>query len=308
MTRAPEAGLLDWLFLACLGLIWGASFMAVKLALGGFGPMSIAAIRISMAAVVLLAVVFLTGRRLPSLADPTGRRIWLFCIGMGLFSNAIPFFLLGWGQLRVASGFAGITMSAVPLLILPLAHFLVPGERLTPRKALGFAMGFAGVLILIGPSALESAGGDLEGLARLACFGAAACYAIGSIFTRLCPPVHPFAFGAAALSVASVLLVPSALWVEGLPASPGATPLLAVLYLGLGPTALATLMLVRVIRSAGPSFLGLVNYQVPVWSVVFGVSFLGEHLPPQFLMALAVILGGLAISQIRLGRRWATRR
>ena len=296
-------GLVNWALISCLGLLWGASFMGVTLALDGFGPLSVAAYRIALAAVVLLAVTRVMGIALPMPATAEGRAVLPFAIGMGLFSNAFPFFLLSWGQQHVASGFAGITMSAIPLLVLPLAHLFVPGEQLTARKGLGFAIGFVGVVILIGPGAFRSAGGDLEGLARLACLAAAACYAIGAILTRRCPPVHPIAFGAVALSVATALLLPVALWREGLATAPGTVPLLAILYLGLGPTALATLILVRVIRSAGPSFLSLTNYKVPVWSVIFGAVFLGERLPPQFLAALAVILAGLAITQLRMWKR-----
>ncbi|PWE33667.1 EamA family transporter [Maritimibacter sp. 55A14] len=294
----PGPGLTNWALIAALGVIWGASFMAVSVGLGGFGPFTIAAIRVSLAAVVLLGVVAATGRRLPAPGTREGRKVWLHCAGMGLFSNALPFFLLGWGQQHVASGFAGITMSAVPLLVLPLAHLLVPGERMTLRKGLGFVIGFCGVVLLIGPGALlDPAEGGTQAIARLACLGAAACYAIGSIITRLCPPVSQIAFGAAALSVASALLVPMALWQEGVPGAVPSSALAAVIYLGLGPTALATLMLVRVIRSAGPSFLSLVNYQVPVWSLIFGALVLSETLPPQFFAALGLILAGLVLSQ-----------
>ena len=287
--------------LLSLAVIWGGSFMAAKLALTGFGPLVIAAARISFGALVLTTAAYAMGRRLPRFKTATDRRIWLHCLGMALFTNAIPFTLLNWGQLRVTSGFAGITMAVVPLLILPLAHFLVAGERMNPRKLAGFVIGFAGVVILIGPTALGRSGDALEGLARLACVGAACCYAIGAIITRLCPPTSVMGFSSAALILASFFMIPTALVVEGWPQVPEATALWATLYLGLLPTALATILLVQVINSAGPSFLSLVNYQVPVWAVVFGVVLLGETLPPQFLGALGLILFGLAISQ---SRRW----
>lgn len=98
---------------------------------------------------------------------------------------------------------------------------------------------------------------------------------------------------------ATALILPIALWQEGLPEFHGGL-LLALIYLALGPTAFATLLLVRVVRSAGPTFLIQANYQVPVWSVIFGVAFLGESLPPQFLGALGLILAGLTISRARV--------
>ena len=87
----------------------------------------------------------------------------------------MPFMLISWGQQYVTSGFAGISMAAVALIVLPMAHLMVPDERLNPRKILGFLIGFAGVLVLIGPRAFSSTGADLETLGRLACVGAAAC-------------------------------------------------------------------------------------------------------------------------------------
>lgn len=297
-TQSP--GLMNWLTLALLGLIWGASFMSISVALDGAGPLSVAAIRLIIAAVTLLAVAFAMGLRLPSFKQ---RKLWLCIIGMGLFTNAVPFTLLSLAIQNVPSAFAGLTMAAVPLLVLPLAHFLVPGEAMTRIKSAGFALGFTGVLVLIGVTDLFS--GDGAGWSRLACIGAAFCYAIGSIITRNAPPVHPLAYSAGGLLVGALIMLPVALGLEGLPGAMTGTVWGALIYLGLGPTALATILLVRVIQSAGPSFMSLVNYQVPVWSVIFGVTFLNETLPANFVIALTLILGGLAISQAsqrRLGR------
>lgn len=107
------------------------------------------------------------------------------------------------------------------------------------------------------------------------------------------------ALSAAALLAGSVIIIPLALWQEGIPSSPGVLPLAAILYLGTLPTAFAQLLLVQVIKSAGPSFMSLVNYQVPIWSVVFGALLLNEALPPQLVISLAMILAGLALSKRR---------
>ena len=93
------------------------------------------------------------------------------------------------------------------------------------------------------------------------------------------------------------MIVPAALWQEGVPSLPAGQSLLAVLYLGLVPTALAQVLLVQVARSAGPGFLSTVNYQVPVWSVFFGALLLNETLPPQLFAALGLILAGLLLSR-----------
>jgi drug/metabolite transporter (DMT)-like permease len=109
-------------------------------------------------------------------------------------------------------------------------------------------------------------------------------------------------FSAAGLSVATLIAVPIALIYEGNPDIPSGRSMFALAYLALFPTAIATVLLVRVINSAGPSFLSLVNYQVPIWSVVFGVYFLSESLPAQFVTALVIILAGLLISQSKQRR------
>ena len=298
----PKPSLANWLTVIALSVIWGAAFMSVSMALKGFGPLTVAAGRIVIAALVLLATAWAMGLRLPRLSQPQGGKIWLHIIGMALFSNALPFFLLSWAQKHVASGFAGITMAAVPLFTMLIAHRLVPGEKMTRWKVAGFGLGIAGVVVLIGPRALAVHGDDLEAVARMICIAAALSYSIGGVVTRLCPPVPLVAFSAAALLVAAVMIVPLALTLEGLPdlTAAGTRPILALLYLGLGPTALATMLLVRVIQTAGPTFLTQSNYQVPVWSVVFGTLFLGEKLPATILLALALILAGLSVSRIGL--------
>ncbi|MBZ0122496.1 MAG: DMT family transporter, partial [Roseovarius sp.] len=273
----------NWLRIAALGVIWGAAFMATTVALTGAGPLMVVAIRLCLGAVLLLSVSFATGHGLPPLRGRPVGRIWAFVLAMGLFSNAMPFALLSWGQQVVASGFAGVCMAAVPLLVLPLAHVFVPGDRLSLRRLAGFGIGTAGVAVLIGPGAFRSTGEELELLARLACVGAAGCYAVGSILTRLCPAVDLLALAAAVLLAAAAAFTPYALYVEGLPRGMSLQSALAVLFLGLLPTGVAQVLLVQVVRDAGPVFLSLVNYQVPVWSVIFGVALLAEPLPPSLL-------------------------
>ncbi len=282
----------NWIALIALGLIWGASFLGIAIALEGFAPVWVAAGRITIGALTLSTIAALMGVRLPG--QPL---VWVFAAGMGVFSNAVPFFLLSWSQQHVTSGFAGITMAAIPLFIIGLAHPLVPGEALTRIKALGFALGLAGVAVLIGPGIWAATGSALENVARLGCLGAALSYAVGAILTRRCPDVHPVGFGVLALWVATAIMLPAAFLADGLPAMPAPRAGLALLYLGLLPTGLATLLLVGIIRSAGPSFLSQVNYHVPVWSVLLGVVVLAEELPGRFLLALAIIIAGLMISR-----------
>ncbi len=289
MTDNPTTR--DWAGVTALGLIWGATFMVVAIALDGYGPVTVAAARTTLGAVALLMVMGVTGRSFPH----RDRTLWAYIALIGLLSTALPFVLLSWGQQYVPSAFAGLSMAAIPLMVLPLAHFF-SDEPLNTRRLVGVSLGFCGALVLIGPG-LAQLGQGAEPLAQLACLGAALCYSVASIFTRRCPPIDPVTLAALTLVVGSVFLVPTMLMTEGLPGWNGSRSGLAIVVLGLVPTALATLLRVSIIRSAGSVFMSLVNYQVPVLSMVFGAWVLSEALPLRFFVALAMILSGLAISQ-----------
>ena len=303
-TRPPAP--LDWGLLACLGVIWGGAFLGVELALDSLAPIWVSTGRITLAAIGLVALAQLSGAGLPPARTATGRRIWLHCTGMGLFTNAIPFTLLAWGQQHVTSSFAGITMAVVPLLVLSLSHFLVPGERLTLTRAAGFAIGFSGVVLLVGGEQLFASRPAGDGgptlAAQLACVSASCCYAIGSIITRLCPPVNTTSFAAGGLLAASVLILPVAAITSGMPSAISSTSLAGMIFLALFPTGVATILLTMIIQRAGPPFLSLVNYQVPVWAVLIGAVILSETIPSHFITALVIILGGLAVAQRPLKR------
>ncbi|MGC9370254.1 MAG: DMT family transporter [Paracoccaceae bacterium] len=289
----PEITPRSWLMVGTLGLVWGATFLVIEIALRGITPFWLAAGRIGFAAALMALVWGLRGGRL----FLTEERSWGPVIVIGAGSSAVPFMLLSWGQQYVTSGFAGVSMAAIALMVLPLAHFFVPGERLTRRKLAGFAIGFAGVVVLIGGQAFESTGAGLEPFGRVACLSAAGCYAVCSVLTRRLPPVDSIGLAAVLLLVGAAIVLPVAWAVEGPPPLPPRETLLALAVLGLLPTAGANLLRVLVIRSAGPTFMSLTNYQVPLWSVTFGALILGEPLPPSLLAALALILAGVGLSQ-----------
>jgi len=291
----------DWALLGMLGLIWGGAFLGVEMALDSLAPLWVSTGRIVLAAIMLTAIAFIWGDGLPGFDTPLQRRIWIHCIGMGMFTNAIPFSLLAWGQQHVTSSFAGITMAVVPLLVLPLSHFLVPGERLTLKRTIGFTIGFTGVVYLVGGEQLFSRSGAGDGApmptAQMACVMASCCYAVGSILTRLCPPVNTISFAASGLLAASIILLPLSLITSGVPENVSKTSVSGLVFLGLFPTGLATILLTIIIKRAGPPFLSLVNYQVPVWAVIIGITLLGEAIPGHFFISLAIILAGLSIAQ-----------
>lgn len=301
MSEHPQITGASWLSVATLGLVWGGSFMLVAVALRGIGPFWLAETRLIIATLALGAVWLMRGRRL--FAARPGPRGWAILALIGATNTALPFMLLSWGQQHVPSAFAGVSMATVPLIVLPLAHLFIPGERMTPRRLVGFGIGFAGVVVLLGGQAFASTGAALENWGRLACVGAASCYALTSILIRRLPPVDRIGLTAVLMLIGALIVLPVALMAEGRPPAMDRDTLLVVLALGLVSTALMALLQVTVIRTAGPVFLSLTNYQVPVWSVILGAAVLNEALPPSLLLALALILCGVGLSQYGALRR-----
>lgn len=293
MQTPPEITPASWGMVATLGLVWGATFMFIELALEGITPFWLAAGRIGFAALLAVAIWQMRGGRL-FLTQETG---WTALAVAGLFNSAVPFMLLSWGQQTVTSGFAGVSMASGALIMLPLAHVFVPGERITLRRTIGMLVGFVGVAVLLGGQAFVSSGDPMEPYGRLACFGAATCYAISSVLMRRLPPVDPFGLAALALVFGSMLVIPAALVVEGPPPLPDTRTLWIVALLGLIPTAGANMLRILVIRSAGPVFMSLVSYQVPMWSVILGIVVLDEPFRPVLLLAMGLILLGVLVSQ-----------
>lgn len=290
---------LNWVRLAALGIIWGGSFTLVGVALEGMGPFTLVAARISIAALILWPLSYPLCGGLPK-----RRIVWVFALGAAILSNALPFALLTWAQVYLPSGVTGVFMAVMPFIALVMSHFLVAGESMTTRNVIGLVIGFTGMLVLFGLDTIgQLFNGEGTALAQLACLASTVCYAGGSIVMKRAPKTRPIAFGAATMILAAIISIGVALWAEGVPtALPTPTSAVAVLVLAIAPTAGALLLMLKILEGAGPPFLSLVNYQVPIWAVVFGAIFLGEQISSRLGIALALILLGLAISQNLVAR------
>lgn len=296
-TPAP----FDWLMVGLLGFVWGGTFLGTELALRGITPFWLVSGRLVFAALLLTALLSLRG--IPIRFPVHSIRQCLIIVLIGILSLTLPFSLLSWGQQYVTSGFAGVSMASVALFVLPLAHLFLPDEQLNREKYIGIIMGFVGVVFLFDQQVLESSGRDLENFGRIACLGAALCYAVSGVLMKRMTPVDPFLLATLLLIVGVFTSIPVAMAVEGPPPVPAPDTLLILAVLGLIPTAAANTLRVLVISRSGPTFMGLANYQIPVWSVVLGAAILSEPLPPSLLLALALILSGTVISQWRSLRK-----
>jgi drug/metabolite transporter (DMT)-like permease len=297
--------LTDWALLLALVAMWGSSFMFNKHGLASVDPITLVGARVAIAAVVLIAVVHARGMRLPPIGP-----VWAAYTLLGLLGNALPFFLITWGQQWVDSAVAGILMAAMPLSTLVLAHFLVAGERMSARRVAGFIIGFGGVVVLMLPAvATGGAASAVHALSQLAVLGGALCYSANSILARLLVKTDFLVAAAATLLVATIAVVPIAIARERpWELDPTLGSIASVVWLGLGPTALATILYFRLISSAGPTFMSLVNYLSPAVAVFLGVALLSEEPGVNAYAGLALILGGIALSQWRQASRRAPAR
>lgn len=286
----------NWALLAALVAMWGTAFMFVKLGVASVAPATLVAGRLALGAGLLYAVMHARGLKLP----PLGRR-WLSIATLALVGNCVPFYLISWGQQFIDSALAGILMAIMPLATLVLAHFFVAGERLTFNRAAGFGVGLAGIIVLMGPAALTGLGGSLARMtAQAAVLAGALCYAANSIVARRAVAADFLVASTAVLIVASALMVPVALFVDRPWAlAPGAGSIAAIVWLGIGPTALATILYFRLIAVAGPTFMAIVNYLSPVVALLAGVLLMDEAPGPTAVAGLALILLGIALSRRR---------
>jgi drug/metabolite transporter (DMT)-like permease len=299
----PHRTVLDWVLLAALVAMWGSSFMFIKLGVTTVPTSTLVAVRLVLGALMLLAVLYLRGARLPPLRQ-NGGKVWGNYALLALIGNCIPFTTITWGQQRIDSALAGILMAVMPLATMVLAHFFVSGEHMTRNRVSGFVLGFAGIVVLMGPSVFERvAGQSPAALSQLAILCGALCYAGNSVLTRILARGDDVLVASTAmLLAASVMALPVALYFDQpwqIQAS--ATSLWAILWLGVGPTAIATVVYFKLIASAGPTFVSLVNYMSPAVAVFLGVALLGETPGLHAYLALGLILLGIAVSQRRPG-------
>jgi drug/metabolite transporter (DMT)-like permease len=274
--------------LTALALIWGASFMFIKIADRQLAPSTLIFSRIGSAAVVLAAVaVWRLGTR-ETLAEL--RRAWAWLVVIGLTNTALPFWLLSWGETRIDSGLASIIQGAVPIFNALLAFAFFREHRTGGLKLVGLAVGFVGVALLVG----AQPHGKL--LAAIAVVAMALCYAFGSLVAgRYLKGTPPLVVALASCLVATIASAPAGVIQAPAEMWHGET-IVAILVLGVVGTAIAYLLFFEIIRAAGPTYATLVTYLVPPIALAYGAIFLGERFGIYAFVGLALILGGVALA------------
>jgi drug/metabolite transporter (DMT)-like permease len=288
------------LWFLALGVIWGCSFLFIKLGLQSLSPFQVAFGRVLIGAITLQLVARATGTRLPR-----GRRAWGHLAVVGLLFCSIPFTLFAYGETQVSSILAGIINATTPLMTLLVALAAFPEQRPPRDRIAGLGVGFAGVLIVVG--AWNGLGGG-ELLGVLACLGATLCYGIAWLYTRrhlAGMPEGPIAVATAQVGMGALFLLPVvvvASVAEGggvrLPVSPDTV--LGMLALGALGSGFAYVLSNHLVIEAGATVASSVTYLTPLVAVVAGSLFLAEPLAWYQPVGGAVVLLGVAITQGRI--------
>lgn len=294
---ARAMGAREWALLLMLSVIWGASFVFLKVLVAALPPLTIVFLRLTIAATALNLV---TGG---GAFRPEVLRQWRAFIVLGFISTALPFSLITFGETRVTSGLASILNATTPMFVVLVAHLFTRDERLSWNRGAGVVVGFLGVAVLIGPSALAGGGGAAVG--ELACLGGSMAYGCSNVYARRFRGLPPLQVVAGQLTAAAILMAPMSLILDH-PFSLAMPPIGAwgaMLGLALVCTALAFVVYFRILAAAGATNVSLVTLLSPPSTLLMGVLFLGEPLEMRGLMGLALIGLGLAAIDGRLLKR-----
>jgi drug/metabolite transporter (DMT)-like permease len=293
MSRASLARL------SLLALIWGSSFLLIKFAIAGVSPAQLVLGRLIAGSAVLLLIVTVSGGSLPR-----ERAVWGHLLAMGVVANIIPFFLFGWGELRVTSGMAGILHGTTPLFTLAAALLALREEHISPQRLGGLVLGFVGVVVVVGPWNANGDGNALSG--QIACLAAAACYGFGFVYARRFlahRQLAPLSLSAAQLSTATVVLALSAPLTMRTPMELTVQVVASVVLLGAVGTGLAYLLFYRLINDVGATSASLVTYLIPVVAVILGVLVQSDPLTWNIFVGAAIVVVAAALAEGRIGVR-----
>ena len=292
MTLSPlrSLGITEWMLLVGLSILWGGSYLFMKLAVLTVPLFTSVLGRVSIAALALLIVLTISGTGIPK-----GRRIWLAFFGMGIFNNVIPMSLIVFSQNSISVGLASILNSITPLFTILVAHMTTNDERLTFRKLVGISFGIMGVVMLMGPELVDNFG--VAALGEWACLGAALSYAcantFGRRFVQLGTKPMQTAFGqvvASTVILAPLVIVVDQPWTIS---DPGFLPVLSILALGLFCTALAYVIYFQILARSGATAIALVTFMIPPSAILMGWLALGEQISSQDFLGLSLIGVGL---------------
>lgn len=279
----------NWVQFGALGLIWGSSFLLIKVAVDDFGPLPLVSVRIGLAALVMAIFMRMTGRTLPR-----ARRELAALVFVGVMNTAVPFTLITWGEQDIDSGLATVLNGTTPLFTLVFAHLALTDERITPQKVLGLGVGFVGVILLASRDVDSSSPNPLSG--QLAVLVASACYAMSVVtIRRYLRGVDPFTVAGVSLIIGGAAIVTVTLVAAPLPDRADITlaGVMSAIVLALFNTVLAYFLFYHLIATWGATRTSLVTYLMPPVGVTLGAIFLDETVDWKIVVGAVLILGGI---------------
>ena len=277
-----------WAELFLLALIWGGSFLSIRLALDDVPFVTSVAHRVFWAAVILWGYVWMRG-----LTVPRDVRTWAALIVMGLLNNVIPFSLMAWGQLHIPTGLTSVFNAGTAIFGVVIAALILSDERMTKRKLIGSLIGFFGVATAIGLGSLRNF--DISSLAQLAVVGGTISYAFASVWARLrLANLTPQMAAAGMLTRSSLVMVPAAFLIDGMPSfALSVTAFGAIAYYVIFATAGAYLLYYRIIPAAGAANALIVTPLIPPLPILLRALALDQTLSRNVYAGLALLAPGL---------------
>jgi drug/metabolite transporter (DMT)-like permease len=278
--------LADWGLIIVAALLLGSTFLFLTIAIEEISPLTSAALRALIAAPICWGLMRVFGVSLPRT-----RQGWIALAWLGLLTGAVPFGAISWGQQHIESGMGGILFGTMPILTVVLAPMFLDEETFTRRRLVGGMVGLAGIILLIGPSVLANASDQVLGIAIT--FLAPLSHTLGAIYARKQTNLPPPAMATGQMVFGAAILVPVSFAVESpLSLNPSMAAIGAMLVAGIFCTAIAMSLYFVIVRRVGATRSSLVPLFFPVVAVVLGAVILGERLPLEAFVGLALILAG----------------
>ena len=300
VSRRLTGDTLSWAALIVLVVIWGSTFAGIRVGVETISPAWLVTGRLLSGAGFLGLWLVVSGALNGRTRAHEGPRLTARAVGwftfIGVVATAVPFLLYAHAAESIGSAVMAICNGGTPFGTVILAHFLI-GDRLSLRRLIGVMMGFAGLVVLVLPEFGAGGGASLVGI-LLAIFGAW-LYSVGNVATRMAPRVEPGVSSFIMVGTGGVTTLVFALFAEPFPTSVSTQSIIAMIVLGLLPTAFAMFIYVWLIQRAGPVFVSFTTYMSPLWATGLGVLFLGEPLHWSMVGALALILAGVAVANAR---------
>jgi drug/metabolite transporter (DMT)-like permease len=287
----------QWATLLLIATFWGGAFFFVTVAVRDLPPMTLGAVRILIGGAILLAILYMSGRKLPWRAD-----VWRWFMIVAFVNAVAPLFLLSWAQKTIGGGLASIITAMTPLLVLFVAHVMTSDEKLTGRRLVGTLTGFAGVVVMIGLDAKIRF--DFSIVAQLAAVLASVCFAFGTVLARRFRVlnIEPLTATTGFILVSGLQFAVLAIVIDqpwSLP-TPGLPALLSALAAGVLSTALGQFLFFRLLTKTGANNVSLVAVLTPISAILLGWIILGERLQSYQMAGMGIIALGILVVDGRL--------